>query len=407
MTPPFLTPVLAHPLTEPGGLGLPPVVTATAVVVLSTVLALRWPRTPVGTGPGETAETAETAARGGWVPRALGVALLVAVVVAGRLGRDSQVDNIAPSLAIGVVWPLMLAAGLTGRRWWDRVNPFDTLARGLAVLAGDPASSAKPLPGGRLWALPSAVLWVYYLGVSPSTLEPRVVGAVLGGYTLVTLAACLAVGRRRWMAQGELFTVLFDETDRALRPRDDEPWAGADLVVAVLAGGFAFATLRLSDLWFVQLSTAQIDPLSAAATIPGLGVTLVLFALLVRGGERWLAATGGWAGLVTGSVALAAVGIGLAQGFIRERFAKAAILVVARLSNPLGGPTDWFGTADLLPGNTVFGDVARVSGQLVVLVVAATLAGVMARRHGGGHAQPALVVIGVVTAVGVLAVTAV
>lgn len=411
---PLETVVLAHPLTEPGGLGLPPLFLATVVVAISTVLVLRLP-----TGaPQVTSEDAAghgtpggrpSMGTGERVARTFAVAILLLVVIAGRLGQDSQLDNIAPSLAIGMAWPGLLVVALVGRGWWDRINPFDTLARGLQALGGqgDPVGPAS-LKGGRWWAVPAALAWTYYLGVYSQPLEPRVVGAVVAGYTILMLAGCLAVGRRRWLEAGELLTVLFGTID-GMRNRRTRlaPDRGTTVVIAVLAGGLTFATLRISTLWIRQLLGLGIDPLAATTTVPGLIGVAALSLLGLQASERWAVRSGSPAGVVTGAVAVVVAGIGLAQAMVRERLLKAAVIVVARLSNPLGGDVDMFGTASLVPANELIGETPKVIVQLSLLVVAATLAGHAVRRRCPQALRPALWAIGTYTAVGVLSVTAV
>ena len=429
---PAMTVVLAHPLTEPGGLGVPPLFAAAVVIALAVLVGLRWPvrgRATAPDGPdGDQVPGPGLVPGPGRVPglapvpvdpppgvlarvlRLAGVALLVLVVVAGRVGRDSQVDNIAPSLAIGVTWPLLLGAALVWRDPWRWVNPFDTLAGWLDALAGrdDDHGGDGPLPGGAWWAVPAAVAWCWYLGINPDVLEPRVVGLALAGYTLVTLAACQVVGRRRWLRHGEVFTVLFT-TVAALRRGEPRDGAGLPVVVGVLAGGLAFSTMRFSELWIQQLAGFGVDPFADASTLPGMAVTMALVAWAVRGATRWSRSTGATPGLVAGATAVVVAGIGLAQGMLRERLVKAAVLVVARASNPLGGDADVFGTAELLPRNTILGEDTRVLVQLAVLLVAASLAIVAVRRRDAAPSviRPALVVVGALTGIGVLAVTAV
>lgn len=396
--------VLAHPLTEPGGLGVPPLFVAAVVVALAVVVVRWWPSRPPSSG---TVSEDPTPA---WLPVRLAVAgMLVLAVVAGRVGRDSQVDNIAPSLAVGLAWPVVLALVLAAPRAWARISPFDTLAGGLERLAGqrDAGDDPPPLPGGVWWAVPSGAVWCWYLGVNPDVLEPRAVGLALAGYTLLMLTGCQVVGRRRWLRQAEVVTVLAGTVAASRRgsPRHDP---GLAALVGVVAGGLAFGTLRFSQLWIQQVADLGANPFAARTTVPGLLVAMVLGALCLLGAERWSAAAGATPGTVIAGVATVAAGIGLAQGLLRERLVKAAILVVARASNPLGGDNDLFGTADLLPANTILGDDVRVLIQLAVITVAAVAAGIAAsRRHDPARARPALVMVGTFTVIGVLSVTAV
>lgn len=395
--------VLAHPLTEPGGLGVPPLFVAAVVVALAVVVVRWWPVRP------SSSTTVPEDPVPGWLPiRLLVVGVLVLAVVAGRIGRDSQVDNIAPSLAIGLAWPVVLGLLLAAPRMWIRISPFHTLARGLERLAGQGArDGSPPLRGGAWWAVPSAAVWCWYLGVNPDVLEPRAVGLALAGYTLLMLAGCQAVGQRRWLRQADVVTVLAGTVAASRRgsPRHDR---GLAVLVGVLVGGLAFGTLRFSQLWIQQVADLGGNPFAARTTIPGLLVAMGLGALSLLGAERWSAAVGATPGTVTGAVATVAAGIGLAQGLLRERLVKAAILVVARASNPLGGDHDLLGTADLLPANTILGDDVRVLTQLAVIAVAAIAAGIaIRRRNDAARSRPAMVTVGAFTVIGVLSVTAV
>lgn len=433
--------VLAHPLTEPGGLPLPPVVVATAALLLvAAVWRAPVPLTVVGAeaaGPSAEPRAASGRRHALWVvTRSLGLGLLVLAIVAGRLGRDRELVNIAPVLTIGAGWPLMVLASLLLGRVWPWLDPWDTLARLVApVGAADKKDSAddgtrpdevrledirpedamredaaredeEASAGDVRLAVPAALTWVAYLTVLPAPLTPRTVGAALALYTIVMVGGCLAVGRRRWLDRAEVFGVLFSMLARA-RAGGLARWVpprGADLVLGVLGGGLLFGVLRQSQLW----GSLNVIPAALPAAIVGLlgcaGLGVAVLRLLDRRAGRVGAPSAATAAAVPVVAAVA-----LAVGLARNRLFTSVQLLVQRASDPFGSGWDLFGTADLGIVPAPVGLVGLVVLQVVVLVAGAVAGVIVARRRVGDRRGqgPAVAAACVLCACGILSVTAI
>lgn len=403
--------VLAHPLTETvGPLPLPPVFTATLAVCAVAGVA----RIGNTTAAAMTFARDEPAQRLGPLAiasRGIAVALLLLVIVAGRLGDDEQLNNLAPPLLIGLVWPLLLLASALFGRIWFWVDPWDTLARLVEPIAGrsddqpdrDDAHSGDA-EAGVLWAVPVALVWTWYLSVYPSALEPGVVAGALSLYTIVTLAGSLAVGRRTWLARAEVFGLLFGWVGR-LRGGRLATWApprAADLVLGVLGGGLIFGMLRISRLWG-SLGTGS---LGRWLDLVGLVACAATGAALLRVCDRRAGRLGS-AGVVTAAAVPVVAAIGLAVALARNRLANSVQLAVRMVSDPLGQGWDLFGTTDFPVDPALVPGLGRVLGQVVVLLLGGVL-GVLAVRRRAGRAQPTVVfAVSVLVASGVLTVTAV
>lgn len=396
---------LAHPLTEPGGLPVPPAVVATVALC---ALAAIW-RVPVPLGPprGATACDAVVGPREDRLApvmlatRALGVVLLLVAIAAGRLGSDRELENLAPILVVGAGWPvLVLASALFGDVWrW--LDPFDTLARLIA-----PAGQAEEPPGDVRWAIPAALVWVGYLTLPTQPLAPRNVGALLALYTIATLAGCLAVGRRRWLARAEVIGVTSALVGRLRRGRL-QPGAlprGAGTLLAVLAGGLIFDLLRISSLW----PSFAFGRFAVLWLLLGLLGCAAIAAGVVRLAEG-RAATVGAPGLAAIAAVPVAVGVVLAAALARSRLLTSVQLVVSRISDPFGFGWNVFGTADVGLVGRPLSVAELVSLQVAVLVIGGIAGVVVARRRTDDRRRqgPAVAVACVLCGATILAVTAV
>ena len=100
---------LAHPLTQPYGLPVSPLVLGYAAAALVLVVAFAVPRGARRATAGDVGEVASWAgslSAPQVATRAVAVGLLVLAIVAGRAGEDDELENLAPALVVGVVWPL-------------------------------------------------------------------------------------------------------------------------------------------------------------------------------------------------------------------------------------------------------------------------------------------------------------
>lgn len=366
--------VLAHPLLEPSGLPIPPLVLA-AIGVLVVLGAALAPRSAPAAAPDVAAP------RLGWpgvLGRLFGVAVLLAAIAAGRLGRNEVTDNLAPALIVGVGWPVMVALSALIGRVWDRVDPWDTLAQVAAPLSGDRDDEPGDVERDVWWALPATTALVWYLGAYRQALLPQSVATALGVYTIITVAGCLAVGRRRWLERAEAVGLLLRWIG-LIRRRRLVGWAapeGADVVVGVVAGGLLFGMLRSSRLLNPLIFGLPQVPAEAVgvAVLAAVGAAVVWFA------ERACRRVG-----AAGTAAAAAIpviaGLAIAGAMVRGQLLLALQLLPAVASDPLGRGWDLFGTADLQIVPNPLGDALHAGVQVAVLVLGGAAAGVIARQR--------------------------
>lgn len=380
----------AHPLSEPFHLPISPLLAANlaALVVFVAAFAVRAARRrPEGA---DTASWAGTLSGAQVATRAVAVGLLALAIAAGRLGTDDELENLAPALVVGAVWPLAVLASVTLGAVWRWVDPWDGVARALSR-GGDEKVA------GHVWpAVAPAVAWVWYLSAYSDPLDPRSVGAVVALYTVVTVAGCLALGRSRWLAMGEPFGIVLSWM--ALLPRGRlaawQPPRGAETLLGVLAGGVLFGALRRSELWG-GLNTVQ--PAELVSTLGVLASCAAIVALL-----RLAAAADGSAAAAAVPVVAAVI---VAVAMDRNRLFTSVQLLPGLLGDPLGQGWDLLGRAGAGLDPAPLGARGLLAAQLAVLV-AGHLAGavVLARRVARNARTPLAAVLGVLAGVSVIAV---
>ena len=403
-----LASLLAHPLTDPGQLEIPPLAAAVIAMLIVTAVARFWPGTK---GRAAGAKDPHGDDLHSWGPplgpwhvltRTVAVALLVLAIVAGRVGSEDQLQNIATALMIAVAWPVLLAGSLAIGPVWRWVDPWDSTAR---LLQRDDGSSAVR----SVWAAAiPAFGWVWYLGAYPDALEPRSVGLVVALYTLATVAGCLVVGRRSWLSRVEVFGLLFSWTAMVRRGRSTtwSPPAGAELVLGVLAGGLVFGAIRRSALWggLNVVDGALVWATLGAAVIAG-GFAAMLWWLERRATEV------GALGSIAPAAVPAVVAVALALSMYSDVLFTAISLLPGLAADPLGRGWDLFSWRLPLLGLCDESESTCVS--LVAVQAAVVLAGailgavVLARRVSDvGARQYGMAALCLVVAGGVIAVTA-
>ena len=398
MVPPTLGVALAHPLTEPFQLPLSPLAAATAGAALVFLVAMAVPRKADSS---EEEVRPVTSWAGSLTPaqvvtRALAVALLALAVAAGRLGADEELDNLAPALVVGVLWPLLALVSVAAGPIWRWVDPWDGIAR---VLTRERA----PAGAGAVWpAVLPAIGWAWYLGAYNDTLDPRAVGAALAVYTLFTLAGSVALGRARWLSSAEPFGILLSWL--ALFPRRRlaswRPPRGADVLLGVFIGGILFGAVRRSELWG-GLNTAGLAELYAALGVllfsaAAAGLLVLLRLTLEPLGARSAAAQ---------SVLPAVAGIVIAVALDRNRLTTSVQLLPELFSDPFGRGWALFGVERVQLDPAPLGTEGLLWAQLGVLL-AGFLAGavVLARRLGRGDRPPSALLLAVLASAAVIAV---
>lgn len=327
--------VLAHPVSGHPHVEVPTLLlTAGAGLLVAMVL----PMVPPGRGreyvDARATSWAGRLSRPQQVTRAVAVVLLLLCVLAGLFGSRDQLDNLAPALVLGTAWPVLTVLSLVGPVWrW--VDPWDGLAR--ALLPRDDSEAAP-----HVWpAVAVALGLTWYVAVHPRPLDPRLVGTVLLGYTTVTLAGCLLVGRRRWLSQGEPVGLLLSWVTAAVRGglRADRP-AGAPVLVGVVLGGLLFALLGRTETW-TDLTGGTGSLAWGAAGLAGcalLGAAGLTLAGLL--GDR----VGDRGATVRGALVLL-VGVVLAVTLARNRFTTSVQLLPGLAGDPFGQGWDVFGPA--------------------------------------------------------------
>lgn len=390
---------LAHPLTQPFTLPVSPLVAALAAAGVVLVVALAWPEAgrPARGRPDHVAASwAGALSVPVVVTRLLAVGLLVLAVVAGRLGVDDELENLASALVVGAAWPLLVAASISVGPVWRWIDPWDGIARTLA--RGEPDVAPR-----HVW--PAALLaaaWAWYLSAYSDPLDPRSVGAILALYTLLTVAGCLAVGRVRWLATAEPLGIVLSWM--ALLPRgrlvDWDPPRGAEVLLGSLAGGLLFGAARRSQLWGSLNTVPDADLVAAAGLVASCaGASAVL--VLAAGTAARLGARGAAARAAVPAVA----GIVLAVAMDRNRLFTSVQLLPALLGDPLGRGWDLLGRAGAGLDPAPLGTRGLLLAQLAVLAAGHAIGAVVVAQRVRRRARgPIAVALAILVGAGVIAV---
>ena len=392
--------VLAHPLTQRYELGVSPLVLGVvAFGLLFGVAQLVWQRRPseVPAAPAPREERDRPRALL-IVTRVIGVGLLVLAISAGLLGRNDEQFNIAPALIVGAGWPSLVLASLLLGRVWPWIDPFDSLARVMAPLGAGDGGGGDDV---AVWpAVGGAVALVAYLTVWPGNLWPRTVGSALLLYVVVTLAGCLALGRRTWLDRAEVFGLLFGWLAAARHVASWAVPAGAAAVLSVLAGGFAYGLLRDSHL----MANFAYGPDATRNGVIALTITVVAVAVVARAAVARHPAAGR---AVTLALTIAAGGLALALALGRNRFTTSLQMLPILATDPFGAIVD----RGLRLNPEPFGVTGLRVVQVAVLGLTHVAAAVAAARRGARDgvalaSPPALLLTAMLLAVGVAAIAA-
>jgi hypothetical protein len=392
--------LLAHPLTEHGVLPVAPALIGLLAGAAVAILTIVWPSGRVTAPPHqESADRDRTARRSthidSWeaalsrpqmVARASAVGLLLLAVVAGRLGSERELENLAPALVVGVGWPALIALSLVLGPAWRWLDPWDAVARVL-----DRGGSGGAAEDARLAAIP-ALAWTWYLGVYPSALAPRSVGFALGAYSIVTVGGCLAFGRAGWLSRAEVFGLFFGWVARLPRGllRGWSPPRGTALLLGALAGGLLFGELRRTEVW----GELNVVPGALAWATGALVGCAAAAGLILTSLERGARNTGG-GGEVLAAAVPAVAAIGLAVAMARSRLFTSMQILPFVLADPFGRGWDlWTEPSVEMPLSP-----SRLAILQIVILLAGHLAGawVLARRRPPSR-TPAAVALAVLMA---------
>jgi len=148
--------------------------------------------------------------------RFAGVFTYLAVVVAGLLGEQRALKNIAPVMVWAIAWVgLAYASALLGNLW-ALVNPFDTLFGSLErfyALARPGRRLCLDLPyPARLGVWPAMALFLAFVWMELAWEDsdaPAALALAIIAYSAITWLGMLAFGRQEWLGRGEAFAVVY------------------------------------------------------------------------------------------------------------------------------------------------------------------------------------------------------
>lgn len=350
------------------------------LVVSFAVLGLGWSRARLTTVPWRAAprrlERVVLSPVTLWSARLLVLAAFALVLAAAAFGSTRLNENIAPLTIFVVWWAGLVPLSVVFGNVWQAVNPWVTIAR-LARLAD---RTAHEPPRGMGWwpAVVVLVIWAWVELVYPTAARPRLIAALLIGYSLVTLAGMARFGVRPWLERGEAFCV-YTRVLATLAPvevRDGRLGFRAPLVgvtrlalgpgvvafVVVLIGTVSFDGLSGSRFWeerdvvaAQRLIERGIEPFTAGIVVATIGL-LVTLALVLGAYEgcSWLATRlGGWrhrGGAARAAVALAHSLVPIALAYVVAHYFSLFVFqsqdLIRLASDPFGEGWDLFGTAD-------------------------------------------------------------
>lgn len=349
--------VMAHPERSHPHVAVPVLLVALGAVLVVVVVASAVPARGDST-PSDVDQVAlDTASWPGrltaaqWTTRMVAVGLLGLAVVAGRLGVDDELENLAPALVVGAGWPLLVLGSLVLGSLWRWLDPWDTVGR---LVTRDEASA----PPSHVWpAVALALPWMWYLSAYARPLDPRSVGAAVAVYSVVTVSGCVALGRGRWLGSAEPLGLVLSWIGLVPRRRLGQwhPPRGAGALLGLLIAGLLFGTLRRTT-WFSEGLPADSWAVSTLGLTAACTVGALLGTLASRAGalptQRAVAVQ---------VLVPAVAGVALAVALARNRLFHSVQLLPGLVGDPLG--RGW----DLLGAPTVRLEAPLDAGGLVAL----------------------------------------
>jgi hypothetical protein len=306
------------------------------------------------------------------VTRGAAVAVLALAIAAGRVGVDDELENLAPALVVGTVWPLLALASVVAGPVWRWVDPWDALA---TVLRRD--DDAAPEEPDHVWpAAALAAAWAWYLSAYDDPLGPRSVGTLLALYTLVTVGGCLAFGRARWLGMGEPFGIVLSWMGRLPRGRLGawRPPRGAEALLGALAGGVLFGAVRHSELWGGLNTVREPELIAAGGVLASCALGAGVLALISGSTARESRAA------VARAAVPATAALIIAVALDRNRLFTSIQLLPGLLGDPMGRNWDLLGRAGAGHDPDPLGTTGLLVLQLGVLLAGYVAAAVVLGR---------------------------
>jgi hypothetical protein len=320
---------------------------------------------------------------------ALGVGLLVVVILAGYLGRDSALDNFAPTFILIDFWVGMVFVSVLFGDVFRAFSPWRAIRL--------PGIRRYPERWGRYPAAIALLAFTWVELVSGWGEVPGDLTTAAVVYTVYTLAMQALFGTETWTSRGEAFAVYFNlfsrlsvwETrDRVVGLRAPlgglarlDTLRGTVLFVVVMIGTVTFDGFSQGEIW----SDLSVDLADALDGIVGLdaapkvvGTLGLLAAVAVIGGFYRLGIDG--ARSVGGDIDAPE----LRRSFVHTLVPIAMVYVIAHYltfllfegqatfylaSDPFGDGWDIFGTADRAIDYTYLSQNATWYVQVAVVVI--------------------------------------
>jgi len=307
----------------------------------------------------------------------------IITIAAGFRGDQNPYKNLAPTMVWVIGWVgLAYVCAFVGNLW-AVINPWRMIFEAIETIAAPITRRPELSLGLRypaalgVWpafALLLAFSWIEL--VYPNPAVPRFIAWLLVGYSIPTFAGMALFGRERWLAQGEVFSLLFGTFARfaPLAVRTG-PWRELSLRpfgAGLIEGGpastsmTAFVVLLLSSvLYDGALGTPEWSTLedAIAARLSALGdlklmairtAGLLAFWLLFFG--AYLAVSAIMSALTAGPLSPLAVArnfaftlVPIAIGYHLAHYLTFLLIqgqyIIPLLSDPFGFGWDLFGTA--------------------------------------------------------------
>lgn len=367
--------VVAHPFTEAGVLPVAPVVLAVMATCLALVIASLGPAASSGRRPDPRTWDGPVAAVD-IALRSAGLAVLGVLLAASHLGPSAPTRNLAPMTGVVVGWPALVVASAALGPVWRRIDPFDGLAR----IARAPTGAVG---SGSVWPAAAVALVLAGTTVVMATLaQPAAAGTGMAIYLVLSLAGCLALGRRTWLERVEPVGLVLTWTGYLRRGRL-VAWAppeGTAAVLGAVAGALLFGLLRRTDVWSPLVFRLGPRP----ADVVGVVLLGSICAAALIGVER-LGARAGRRGTTTAAAVPVVAALTVVLWLAGGRLLVAGRVLPHVLVDPFGQGWTLLGVGGVTAVPSPLPPAGVVWLQVAVLLVGAVAGGRVARARDGAR----------------------
>ncbi len=240
------------------------------IVIVATfvMLSTMWTEPRLQAGPATGGRPSQRMTRLGSVLRGVGLAGLLAVVVAGLLDGTSGTRNVAPVLVFVYFWLVVPFVAAVAGDWWQWMNPWATISHRL--------NRTRPeredlVARWGVWPATAAFLAFTWLElVSPDASDPRTLAIAAIVYTAVVLAVGYVAGPRSGLRLIEAFHT-YNGLIGSIAPLDLAPgdapeasrisrrgWLRGLPVVPEWRGLWAFVVAMIGTVTYDGLSSTEL-----------------------------------------------------------------------------------------------------------------------------------------------------